>query len=239
MYENSRRDRVEVKSAIRTSTSSMIQVYPIWARQESPSICAEPTYLVDNSSGAETFHVLGTCLDDCTDCVEDNGNNDKFNSAEDIGNLCSGRLNERLVSSANLGLETCATYLRGGGDDGPEHIDSCEKTMLTIALSSIGLLQALISVPAVTLVSFRKTDLVCVSDGSIQSIDVGDEENTRKQADAIKKTEVRVNDLNTMDSRTTFAEQLGILNWRSLSVRVLSRVFPGADADWALGNGHD
>jgi hypothetical protein len=95
MYENNRRERVEVKSAIRTSTSSMIQVYPIYIRQKISSTCAGPTYLVDYSSGAETLYVFRACFDNRTDRVEDNGDNDEFNSAKDIGNLCSGRLNFR------------------------------------------------------------------------------------------------------------------------------------------------
>lgn len=57
-------------------------------------MCVGPTYLVDDSSGTETFHVFGACLDDCTDRVEHNGNNDKFNSAKDIGNFGRGRLHK-------------------------------------------------------------------------------------------------------------------------------------------------
>lgn len=202
-------------------------------------MCGGPTYLVDNSSGAETFHVFGACLDDGTDRVEDNGNNNKFNSAKDIGNFCCGRLHKQIFSFANSGLEACGIYLSGGSNDSAENVDGCEKTVLTIALGSIGLLWTLVSISVTHPPIFWETDLVCVPNGSIQPVNVGDEEHTRKQADAIKETKVRVDDFNTVDSRAAFTQQLNILSWRSLSMGVLSRVFPEAAADRALRNSHD
>lgn len=108
-------------------------------RKDLSCVRVEPTYLVDHSSCAETLHVFGACLDNCTNRVEDDGNNDKLNSAKDIGNLCRGRLNRRLVSLTNPGLESYGMYLSGGGNDSTENVDGCEKTVLTIALGCIGL----------------------------------------------------------------------------------------------------
>lgn len=85
---------------MRTSTSNMMQVYPIY--DFALGVCLGKdlfwylqlvfTNLVDHSSSAEGLHVVGTGLNDGSNHVEKNGDYNQLDSTEDIGNLGRSRL---------------------------------------------------------------------------------------------------------------------------------------------------
>lgn len=66
-------------------------------------------YLVNHGTGRKSLDGFGERLNDGAECIEENGNNDELESAEDVRDLGSGRLDSRQrVHATSSAVHTCA-----------------------------------------------------------------------------------------------------------------------------------
>lgn len=71
------------------------------------------------------------------------------------------------------------------------------------------------------LTTFTATNLVCIANRSIQSIDVGDQENRKKQEDPIDRFEIGSDNLNATDTRAALPEEIDVIHGSGFIVGVL------------------
>lgn len=107
IYEKSSRDRVDVTSAIRTSTNRIIEVYPILISRSAAvsSLVIKAKYLVKHGTDTELVQAVGRCLDDRTYSIKNNRQQDELHSPKDICNFSRGRLFQLALEDRKIKAE--------------------------------------------------------------------------------------------------------------------------------------
>lgn len=118
--------------------------------------------LVDDTSSAEGLDVGGDGLDHGANHIEEDGQADELDTAEDVSNLGRGRL-------------------RGGSNHGAQDIDGGKQRVL-LEVGGSGW-------------------LVGVAQGAVETVDVGDKEDTEEDEDTINKGNGLAQTLDTDDTR--------------------------------------